>query len=373
MGTVLPLIAWGFWASFVYSLVVEVISLIRRVETPNLGGALRPQQALAGALIAAVLALGGGSPAFALTPQDTASAPAAVAMAQEGQTTQDTTQDTPAAAGERTYTVQEGDTLWGIARDELGQGSRWGELAEQMRSTPQADGQTLTDPDLIMTGWTVELPDGPTGAGSTSATPAPSQQAPAPAAPSAPASAEPSAPADDSATPAPEAAAAPSAASDSTPAQDAQHPLPGEAVSAAPSTAPAEQEGPSAVPGGAFTQTAPAPADLSSHQEQAAPEEVPAWATIGGIGAFAAAGLLGVIGTRRQLQRRRRKPGQQVPMPTAQDAEIESHDPRRRHPHPRALRRRRRARLAGAAPRRRRVPTRSAPGTSAPLRRPLGL
>ena len=50
MGTVLPLIAWGFWASFVYSLVVEVISLIRRVETPNLGGALRPQQALAGAL-----------------------------------------------------------------------------------------------------------------------------------------------------------------------------------------------------------------------------------------------------------------------------------------------------------------------------------
>ena len=159
MGTVLPLIAWGFWASFVYSLVVEVISLIRRVETPNLGGALRPQQALAGALIAAVLALGGGSPAFALTPQDTASAPAAVAMAQEGQTTQDTTQDTPAAAGERTYTVQEGDTLWGIARDELGQGSRWGELAEQMRSTPQADGQTLADPDLIMTGWTVELPD----------------------------------------------------------------------------------------------------------------------------------------------------------------------------------------------------------------------
>ena len=337
MGTVLPLIAWGFWASFVYSLVVEVISLIRRVETPNLGGALRPQQALAGALIAAVLALGGGSPAFALTPQDTASAPAAVAMAQEGQTTQDTTQDTPAAAGERTYTVQEGDTLWGIARDELGQGSRWGELAEQMRSTPQADGQTLTDPDLIMTGWTVELPDGPTGAGSTSATPAPSQQAPAPAqtdtdaqqapapaAPSASASAEPSAPADDSATPAPEAAAAPSAASDSTPAQDAQHPLPGEAVSAAPSTAPAEQEGPSAVPGGAFTQTAPAPADLSSHQEQAAPEEVPAWATIGGIGAFAAAGLLGIVGLRRQLQRRRRQPGQSVPMPEEQTAQLET-------------------------------------------------
>lgn len=337
MGTVLPLIAWGFWASFVYSLVVEVISLIRRVETPNLGGALRPQQALAGALIAAVLALGGGSPAFALTPQDTASAPAAVAMAQEGQTTQDTTQDTPAAAGERTYTVQEGDTLWGIARDELGQGSRWGEIAEQMRSTPQADGQTLTDPDLIMTGWTVELPDGPTGAGSTSATPAPSQQAPAPAqtdtdaqpvpapaAPSASASAEPSAPADDSATPAPEAAAAPSAASDPTPAQDAQHPLPGEAVSAAPSTAPAEQEGPSAVPGGAFTQTAPAPADLSSHQEQAAPEEVPAWATIGGIGAFAAAGLLGIVGLRRQLQRRRRQPGQSVPMPEEQTAQLET-------------------------------------------------
>ncbi|WP_217565551.1 hypothetical protein, partial [Micrococcus sp. GbtcB5] len=65
-------------------------------------------------------------------------------------------------------------------------------------------------------------------------------------------------------------------------------------------------------------------ADLSSHQEQAAREEAPAWATIGGTGASAAAGLLGVVGLRRQLQRRRRQPVQSVPLPEGQTAQLET-------------------------------------------------
>lgn len=341
MGTVLPLIAWAFWASFVYSLVVELVCLARRVEVPRLGGAMRPQQAMAGALVAAVLAIGAGSPAMALTPQDTGSAPAAVAtaMATEGQIT-------PTPEAERTYTVERGDTLWGIAEEELGQGSRWSELAAQLRTTPQADGQKLTDPDLILPGWNVELPE----TADTSSTVAEISTTPSPAASDAP-SAQDTAAAQDAPAPAaqlPEtadttpqpAASAPAveteadAEADAADAQPAPAPvaelavpaapLPGEAVPApAAAPAPAAEEGPSRVPGAQFTQTArPAAADVV--HEDAAQEEAPEWATIGGIGAFAAAGLLGIVGLRRQLQRRRRQPGQAVPMPEQDTAQLEA-------------------------------------------------
>ncbi len=55
-------------------------------------------------------------------------------------------------------TVQPGDTLWDIAERELGSGERYPELAQATADDVQADGQRLTDPNLIMPGWTVEVP-----------------------------------------------------------------------------------------------------------------------------------------------------------------------------------------------------------------------
>ena len=57
-----------------------------------------------------------------------------------------------------TVTVQRGDSLWRLARIHLGAGDRWQEIFDLNRGTPQADGRSLTNPDLIQIGWVLELP-----------------------------------------------------------------------------------------------------------------------------------------------------------------------------------------------------------------------
>ena len=62
----------------------------------------------------------------------------------------------PAAAAD--YTVQRGDSLWKIAREQLGSGYRWNELYEANRDT-------VRDPDLIYAGQTLHIPDTAENAG----------------------------------------------------------------------------------------------------------------------------------------------------------------------------------------------------------------
>ncbi|MFD2027395.1 LysM peptidoglycan-binding domain-containing protein [Promicromonospora aerolata] len=54
--------------------------------------------------------------------------------------------------------VESGDTLWGIAEEELGDGTKYPEVFEASRDTEQPGGARLTDPDLILPGWTVTVP-----------------------------------------------------------------------------------------------------------------------------------------------------------------------------------------------------------------------
>lgn len=68
--------------------------------------------------------------------------------------------ETPAQAEKDTHTVQEGETLWQIAQDELGSGDRYTEIVDATGSTEQPDGARLTDPDLIQPGWNLNLHDG---------------------------------------------------------------------------------------------------------------------------------------------------------------------------------------------------------------------
>lgn len=56
-----------------------------------------------------------------------------------------------AAAG-RTYTVQSGDTLWKIAKDMYGDGSKYMKIFE-------ANGDLLDDPNKIFPGQTLQIPD----------------------------------------------------------------------------------------------------------------------------------------------------------------------------------------------------------------------
>ena len=83
-----------------------------------------------------------------------------------------------------------------------------------------------------------------------------------------------------------------------------------------------------AVPGATYSepvqeQSAPAPAAAEQAEAVDGADEID-WRTAGGIGATLAAGVLALIAARRAAQRRRRKPGQQVPRPAGEDAQIEA-------------------------------------------------
>jgi LysM repeat protein len=62
-----------------------------------------------------------------------------------------------AKAAARTYTVRRGDTLASIAQSQLGNERLWPAIFAHNRDREQPDGGRLTDPDLLRTGWTLEL------------------------------------------------------------------------------------------------------------------------------------------------------------------------------------------------------------------------
>ena len=62
--------------------------------------------------------------------------------------------ETPPA---RQVTVQAGDTLRKIAMTHLGDENRWLEIYELNKDVIQADGRSLTNPDLILVGWVLQI------------------------------------------------------------------------------------------------------------------------------------------------------------------------------------------------------------------------
>lgn len=65
---------------------------------------------------------------------------------------------TTAEPTEVARTVVRGDTLSGIADAELANPARYTEIFEANRDVEQPDGRRLTDPDLILPGWSLRLP-----------------------------------------------------------------------------------------------------------------------------------------------------------------------------------------------------------------------
>lgn len=139
---------WLGWGTFVLSLVVEVPAALRGRPAPRLPG-LGAQQRLVAALVAAVAAVGAGGPvAAAPSPPPGSWEPAPPV----------TTDLLDAHLRGSTHVVVDGDTLWEIAGARLDDPLRYQEIFAASSATVQHDGRRLTDPDLIVPGWTLTLP-----------------------------------------------------------------------------------------------------------------------------------------------------------------------------------------------------------------------
>jgi nucleoid-associated protein YgaU len=178
-----------------------------------------------------------------------------------------------AAAAPAEHVVVEGDTLWDLADDAYGDGTRYAEIFSASAGVVQPDGSTITDPNLIQPGETVTLP----GAGAVVAEAAPEATS-----------------ADASSVAMPSAAAATAAATGNA----ADLGLVGAGVETTIGA------GTNAAVAGSFSHDAPA------H-------------TTGGIGAVLAVGLLGLLGLRRAGQRNRREIGERIALPTAEASTLE--------------------------------------------------
>lgn len=364
-------IGWIAWASLAFTVLVEVVAQLRGMPTPHLP-ALGPQQRIAAGLVAttallfavpflsAAPALAAGDAPRTSTGPSVAAPASPVASANTTAPSQDHARPATAsaAASGRIYAVQPGDTLWQIAQDHLGDGTRFTEIARLNYGVTQADGHALTaahwltpgwkltlpappaagshtaaeqtvvvergdtlwqiardhlgdgdrypdiaaastelqadgtrlvDPDLIRTGWTLHLPADIT----TDAAPPVDVAPPAPLAPHAPA------------TPTVPPAAVPPAV---TPPPEAprteQVPSAIQAPSTAPAQTPAAQQPPAA-----------ASADPVTSQDPDVDHDVVTVRTAGGVGALLAASMLSLLGLKRTRQQRRRRPGQRIAMP----------------------------------------------------------
>ncbi|MHC3392401.1 LysM peptidoglycan-binding domain-containing protein [Streptomyces lavendulocolor] len=157
-------IGWIGWFTFALSTLLEVPAQLRGRPTLRLP-ALGLQQRMAGALVSAVLVLlpvgtamaAPASAAPVVTHSPTAvTAPATV---QAG-----TTADAPAASARTadkqpgTYTVEARDSLSKIALKQLGDASRWREIATANDGKTMVDGTTFSTRSALQPGWKLAMP-----------------------------------------------------------------------------------------------------------------------------------------------------------------------------------------------------------------------
>ncbi|MFE9424340.1 LysM peptidoglycan-binding domain-containing protein [Kitasatospora sp. NPDC006697] len=159
---VIMAIGWIGWATFALSTLLEIPAQLRGRPTLRLP-ALGFQQRMAGALVSSVLVLlpvgtamaAPASAAPVVTHSPTAvTAPATVQAA--------TTADTPAArtADQHpgTYTVEARDSLSKIALKQLGDASRWREIATANDGKTMVDGTTFSTRSALQPGWKLAMP-----------------------------------------------------------------------------------------------------------------------------------------------------------------------------------------------------------------------
>ncbi|MFC9076739.1 LysM peptidoglycan-binding domain-containing protein [Streptomyces sp. NPDC057062] len=244
-----------------------------------------------------------------------------------------TVDNSPTSDGRsRVVTVEPGDSLSKIAQDQLGTASQWPTLFDASRGAPQPQGlPDITDPDVIYAGQQVTVPHAPP------ALPDPDsgdQHGNQPN--NRPSAKRPSAhprdgdhqpshhPGHAQAPPPPSAAPAPDAPTSHAPGNHPSRPRGSEPATEAPTPPPTARSSPPARTPSVSVDAPPSATAAPPTPAVPSARHVAPLPTVLGAGAVLAAAITGALALRRLLQRRRRKPGEQIALiPETSSAEAQ--------------------------------------------------
>lgn len=155
---VITAVCWIAWAVFTCQLLASIVSQARGIRTPRLPGLAVPQLAADRLVAAAALLFVAVPTVSAVLPQPRAHAAVAAPLPDEPHVA--VAVDTPAEprADDRVqpetepYTVKRGDSLWKIAEERLGDGTRYVELVALNEAV--LDGR----PDFLLPGTVIKVP-----------------------------------------------------------------------------------------------------------------------------------------------------------------------------------------------------------------------
>ena len=154
---------WLVWLVLAGTVLVEIVAAVRGRQAPRLPG-LGLAQLGANRLVAAAALLflalpvlaATAAPAFAEPAGPTSSAPPKPAA--DSHMRQIAAMPATTGVGYVEHVVRRGDTLSGLASTYLGSAERWPEIFTASAGVPQPGGRHLTNPELIVVGWTLRIP-----------------------------------------------------------------------------------------------------------------------------------------------------------------------------------------------------------------------
>ncbi|WP_030485701.1 LysM peptidoglycan-binding domain-containing protein [Nocardioides aequoreus] len=158
---VITAVCWVAWAVFTCQLLASIVSQARGIRTPRLPGLTVPQLAADRLVAAAALLFVAVPTVSAALPQPRAHAAVAEPMPQEPRAavavgapveTQAEVQVQAVQPETERYTVKRGDSLWKIAEERLGDGTRYVELVALNQAV--LDGR----PDFLLPGTVLKVP-----------------------------------------------------------------------------------------------------------------------------------------------------------------------------------------------------------------------
>lgn len=307
---------WVLWAVLVACAIAEVVAWARCREAWRLPGAGFLQPAVRELVVSAALLAGALRPAAASA---VAEVPRLVSVATPAPPS--SRQPSVAPAGP-TCVVAPRDSLWKLAERHLGDGLRWRDIWELNRAARFPDGRRFTDPDLILPGWVLALPDDATGlAEPTPVVPSPVSPASQPVMPvgggaGAPGATGPAPPASPESAPAARPGVSVSPGLALAPAPPAM------TVPPAPANGPGRPSPVGAIPSGR-TASAPTTAIAARPTPEDDPDHDPA--PLLAASGLVAAGVIAALTRLRRRQQRHQRPGHMIRLPDGESARAEVH------------------------------------------------